>query len=187
MLEPSAPATDMQAIWQDCTGCTVIPRWTRGQVCKHRPGSTIDWPEEMRDMSAGGDAAEVQLPRIVIARSFEVVGADHAVCVESVSITCSSLMRSSWTVSFMPMVSTSIKPGHIKASDNRSQNTGVSLCLWIIREARSSHCHSWVDYTTMTAAVLELLRVCDGADGCVVWSAPHLEASRPSFLFAVFH
>jgi hypothetical protein len=55
------------------------------------------------------------------------------------------------------------------------------------REARSSPCQSWVEYTTITAEVLELLRVCDGADGYVVWSAPHRGALRPSFLFAVLH
>src|SRR6266699_7074451 len=37
-----------------------------------------------------------------------------AVCVASVSITCSSCQRSSWTASFMPMVSTSLEPGHRK-------------------------------------------------------------------------
>ena len=42
-----------------------------------------------------------------------------------------------------------------------------SLFLWITREARSSPCQSWVDYTMITAEVLELFRLCYGADGCV--------------------
>jgi len=110
-----------------------------------------------------------------------------AACGESVWITCSSFTRSSWTVSFMPMVSTSIEPGHIKASDNRSQYSVVSLFLWITREARSSACQSWVDYITITAEVLELLLVCYEADEYVVWSAPHRGARRLSFLLAVLH
>ena len=95
------------------------------------------------------------------------------VCVESVSITCSSCKRSSWIVSFRPMSSTSIKPDPIKASDNRSQNSMVSQLLQITRVARSSPSLSWVDYTTITAEVLELSRVCEEADGYVVWSASY--------------
>ena len=81
-------------------------------------------------------------------------------CGESVWITYLSFTRSSWTVSCMPMSNTSIELGHIKASDNRSQNSVVSLFLWTISEARSSPCPSWVDYTTITVEVFELIRVC---------------------------
>jgi len=55
-----------------------------------------------------------------------------------------------------------------KASNNRSQNSMVSLFLRITMLARFSPSRSWVDYTTITAAVLELLRVCEEADGYVV-------------------
>src|SRR6266700_560393 len=79
-----------------------------------------------------------------------------AACVASVSITCSSCRRSSFIVSCVPMSSTSIKPDRIKALDNRSQITMASLVLQIERMARSSPCQSWVDYTTITAEVLEL-------------------------------
>ena len=78
------------------------------------------------------------------------------VSVESVSITCSSCRRSSWTVSFTPLSSTSIEPGRIKASNNRSQNSMVSLLEQITMVARFSPCQSWVDYTTIIAEVLEL-------------------------------
>src|SRR6266571_3175992 len=108
-------------------------------------------------------------------------------CVASVSITCSSCRRSSFIVSCVPMSSPSIKPDRIKALDNRSQITMASLVLQIERMARSSPCQSWVDYTTITAEVLELLHVNDRADGCVLWSAPHQGAGIPSFLFAVLH
>ncbi len=80
-------------------------------------------------------------------------------------------------MSFMPMCSTSIKPDRIKASHNRSQNSMVSLFLRITMLARFSPSRSWVDYTTLTAEVLELLRVCEEADGYVVWSAPIWEVA----------
>ena len=79
-----------------------------------------------------------------------------AVSVESVSITCSSCRRSSWTVSFTPMSSTSIEPGRIKASNNSFQNSLVSLFNQITMLARYSPSPSWVDYTTIIAEVLEL-------------------------------
>ncbi len=44
----------------------------------------------------------------------------------------------------------------IKASDNRSQNSLVSLFNQITMRARSSPSQSWVDYTTSIAEVLEL-------------------------------
>jgi len=90
-----------------------------------------------------------------------------AVCDASVSITFSSCTRSSWTASFMLMSSTSIEPGHIKASDNRSQITLVNLFLGISREERSSPYQSLGDYTTITAEVLELFRVCYAVDECL--------------------
>src|SRR5258708_28300880 len=99
------------------------------------------------------------------------------VCGESGLITFSSSRRSSCIVSFRPMCSTSIKPDRIKASNNRSQNSMVSLFLRITMLARFSPSRSWVDYTTITAAVLELLRVCEEADGYVVWSAPIWEVA----------
>ncbi len=108
------------------------------------------------------------------------------VCGESVSITFSSSRRSSWTVSFMPMSSTSIKPGRIKASDNSFQNSLVSLFNQITMVERSSPSRSWVDYTTIIAEVLELLRVCEEADGSVGWSAFHLGSRIPSVLFCRF-
>src|SRR5262249_14680028 len=61
----------------------------------------------------------------------------------------------------MPMSSTSIKPDRIKASNNRSQNSMVSLFLRITMLARFSPSRFWVDYTTITAEVLKLLRVCE--------------------------
>lgn len=78
------------------------------------------------------------------------------VCGESASIIFSSSRRSNCIVSFVPMSSTSIKPGRIKASNNRSQNSMVRQFLRITRVARSSPSRSWVDYTTITAEVLEL-------------------------------
>jgi hypothetical protein len=81
-------------------------------------------------------------------------------CGENVSITFSSSRRSSWIVSFRPTSSTSIKPDRIKASNNKSQNNMVSLFLRITMLARFSPSPFWVDYTTITAKVLELLRVC---------------------------
>ena len=81
-------------------------------------------------------------------------------------------------------ISGAVPPDRIKALDNRSQITMASLVLQIERMARSSPCQSWVDYTTITAEVLELLHVNDRADGCVMWSAPQQGAGIPSFLFA---
>ena len=77
-----------------------------------------------------------------------------AVCDESVSITYSSSKRSNCIVSLVAMSSTSIRLDHIKASGNRFQNDMVSLSFPITREARSSPCQSWVDYTAITAEVL---------------------------------
>ena len=93
------------------------------------------------------------------------------VCGESASIIFSSSKRSSWIESCRPMCSTSIKPDPIKASHNRSQNSMVSQLLRIKRVARSSPSLSWVDYTTITAEELDLSRVCEEADGYLVWSA----------------
>ena len=95
------------------------------------------------------------------------------VCGESVSIIFSSSRRSSWIVSYRLMCSTSIKPDPIKASNNRSQNSMVSQYLRITRVARFSPSRSRVDYTTITAEVLELSRVCEEADGYVVWRASY--------------
>jgi hypothetical protein len=75
------------------------------------------------------------------------------------------------------MCSTAIKPDRIKASNNTSQNSIVSLFLWITMLARFSPPRFWVDYTTITAEALELLRVCEEADGYVVWSAPIWEVA----------
>jgi hypothetical protein len=84
------------------------------------------------------------------------VNAFWATCGENVSIICSSSRRSSWIVSFRPLSSTSIEPGHIKASHNTSQNSMGSLALRTPVVARFSPSRSWVDYTTITAEVLEL-------------------------------
>jgi len=81
-----------------------------------------------------------------------------AVYVESVSITYSSYKKNSWTVSFVPMFSTSIEPGHIKALHNRFQNGLESLSLQITMMARSSPSLSWVDCITITAEALRLYR-----------------------------
>src|SRR5262245_850573 len=115
------------------------------------------------------------------------VNAFWEACGVSVSITCLSFTRSSCSVSLVPMSSTYTRSGPIKASNNTSQNDMVSLFLWITRAARSSLCQSWVDYTTIIAEVLELLRVYDEADGCIMWSAPLQGAGIPSFLCAVLH
>jgi len=56
----------------------------------------------------------------------------------------------------MTMFSTSIKPDPIKALNNRSQNSMVSLFLRIIMQARYSPSRFWVDCTTLTAEVLDL-------------------------------
>jgi len=71
-------------------------------------------------------------------------------------ISASSCRRSSWSMSFTPLSSTSIEPGRIKASTNSFQNSLVNLLYQITMGARSSPSQSWVDDTTMIAEVLEL-------------------------------
>ena len=105
-----------------------------------------------------------------------------AVYDESVPITCSSCRRSSWTVSFTPMSSTSIEPGHIKASDSSFQNNLVSLFNQITMVARSTPCQSWVDCTTSIAEVLELFHIWEETSGSVGGSALHLGSCIPSVL-----
>gem|GEM_PF-2552523 len=96
-------------------------------------------------------------PRLTMHReSMRSVSGFWGVCGESVSITCSSCKRNSWTASFTPMSSTSTEPGRIKASHNSFQNSLVSLLYQITMVARSTPSQSWVDYTTIIAEVLEL-------------------------------
>ena len=95
----------------------------------------------------------------------------------SVSITCSSSRRSNYIVSLVAMSSTSIRLDRIKASDNTSQNDMVSLSFPITMMARSSPCQSWVDYTTITAEVLDNEGY-EEAEGSRWWHVPHLENCR---------
>ena len=81
--------------------------------------------------------------------------ASREVCDASVSITCSSLTRSSCSVSLLPMFSTSIRLDRIKASGDRFQNGLVGLFLHIEMMAGSSPCRSWVDCITITAEALD--------------------------------
>jgi hypothetical protein len=87
------------------------------------------------------------------------VNAFSGVCVESVLITCSSCMRSSFNWYSTRMSATSTKPGRIKASGSRYQSHKLGQCQQITQLARSSDSPSWVDYITTIAGALEFFHL----------------------------
>ncbi len=87
------------------------------------------------------------------------VNACSGVCVESVLITCSSCMRSSFNGYWARMSATSTEPGRIKASGSRYQSHTLGQCQQITQLARSSPSPSWVDYITTIAGALEFFHL----------------------------
>ena len=98
--------------------------------------------------------------RITPRERMPCVNAFSEVCVASVSITCSSSMRSSSSGYLTPIYSTLTDPGHIKASDSRFQSHKLDQCQQIAKVARSSLSRSWVAYIMITEEVLEFFHSC---------------------------
>jgi homeodomain-containing protein len=97
-------------------------------------------------------------PRITPRERMPSVNAFSAVCVASVSISCSSSRRSSSIVCFTRMCSPSTRPGRIKGSGNGFQSSKLGQCQQITQVARSSPSQSWVVDIMITAEVPEFFQ-----------------------------
>ena len=87
------------------------------------------------------------------------VNACSGVCVESVLITCSSCMRSSFNGYWARMSTPSTEPGPIKESGSRFQSRKLGQCQQNTQVARSSLSPSWVVYITTIAGALEFFHL----------------------------
>src|SRR5579859_5635369 len=86
------------------------------------------------------------------------VNAFSEVCGASVSITCSSCMRSNSSGYSTRMYATSTEPGRIKGSSSRFPSRKLDQRQQITQVARSSPSRSWVVYIMTTAEAHEFFR-----------------------------
>jgi hypothetical protein len=96
--------------------------------------------------------------RITFRKRMPSVNVFSEVCDASVSITCSSCMRSNSSGYSTLMYATSTEPGHIRGSSSRFPRDLLDRRQKITHVARSSHSRSWVVYTMTTAEAREFFR-----------------------------
>jgi hypothetical protein len=100
-------------------------------------------------------ASRFSKPRITFHAPMPSVSASWALCDVRASITCSSCMRSSSSVSSMPMWRTSTKHDRIKASSSRFPSRKLNHCHHHMPVARSSLSRSWAACIVIIAEVPE--------------------------------